>query len=141
MSTPATTSIAPVAVSAPAVVANYIPLILLCLGHFFIDLYSSALGAFQPLLVAKHGMSLAQAGVLGGALVFSASLAQPVYGYLSDRYRSKLFSCLAPAVAGVFICTLGMAPRFSYLLLAVLLGGIQIVHDLIDWRRSKKKPT
>ena len=126
MSTTATNPIAPVASSLPAAATNYIPLILLCLGHFFIDLYSSALGAFQPLLVAKHGMSLAQAGVLGGALVFSASLAQPLYGYLSDRYRSKLFSCLAPAVAGIFICTLGVAPRFSFLLLAVLLGGVGI---------------
>ena len=105
---------------------NYVPLILLCVGHFFIDLYSSALGAFQPLLVAKHNMSLSQAGILGGALVFSASLAQPVYGYFSDRYRSKLFSCLAPAVAGIFISALGMAPSFTFMVMAALLGGAGI---------------
>ncbi len=105
---------------------NYLPLILLCLGHFFIDLYSSALGAFQPLLLLKHNMNLSQAGILGGALVFSASLAQPLYGYLSDRYRNKMFSCLAPAVAGVFICALGLAPSYGYLLLAVVFGGVGI---------------
>ena len=105
---------------------SYLPLGLLCLGHFFIDLYSSALGAFQPLLVEKHHLRLAEAGLLGGALVFSASLAQPLYGYLSDRYRSKLFSCLAPAVAGIFISALGAAPGFRALLLAVLLGGMGI---------------
>jgi len=35
-----------------------IPLILLSLGHFFVDLYSGALGALQPLLVARFGMTL-----------------------------------------------------------------------------------
>ena len=83
MSSSASTS----TLNAPAVARfSYLPLTLLCLGHFFIDLYSSALGAFQPLLVAKHNLRLAEAGLLGGALVFSASLAQPLYGYLSDRY-------------------------------------------------------
>ena len=105
---------------------SYLPLTLLCLGHFFIDLYSSALGAFQPLLVEKHHLRLAEAGLLGGALVFSASLAQPLYGYLSDRYRSKLFSCLAPAVAGIFISALGTASSYSTLLIVVLLGGMGI---------------
>ena len=41
-------------------------LALLSCGHFFIDLYSNALGALQPLLVARHSMSLARAGFLGG---------------------------------------------------------------------------
>ena len=123
MSSSATTS----TINAPAMVRfSYLPLTLLCLGHFFIDLYSSALGAFQPLLVAKHHLRLAEAGLLGGALVFSSSLAQPLYGYLSDRYRSKLFSCLAPAVAGIFISALGAASSFSALLFAVLLGGMGI---------------
>jgi FSR family fosmidomycin resistance protein-like MFS transporter len=72
-------------------------LILLSLGHFFIDLYSSALGAFQPLLVERLGLSLSHAGLLGGILVFSSSVTQPLYGILSDRYPTKLFTALAPA--------------------------------------------
>lgn len=95
-------------------------------AHFFIDLYSGALSAYQPHLVAKHGMSLAQAGLLGGVLVFSSSVTQPAYGYLSDRFRSRLFSALAPAVAGVFIAALGMASSFGMLLALVLLGGAGI---------------
>ena len=43
---------------------------LLCLGHFSVDLYSSALGALQPLLVEKFHTSLTQVGILGGVLVF-----------------------------------------------------------------------
>lgn len=103
-----------------------IPLILLSLGHFFIDLYSGALGALLPLLVARHGMTLTQAGLLGGVLVFSSSVMQPVYGFLSDRFHTKLFAALSPAVAGVFISALGIAPSFHWLLVMVLAGGAGI---------------
>ena len=98
-------------------------MVLFSLGHFFVDLYSSALGTFQPLLGQKLGLSLTRAGILGGLLVFSASVMQPVYGYLSDRFHSRLFSALAPAVAGIFISFLGLAPSFGWLIALVLLGG------------------
>ncbi|MCX6596881.1 MAG: hypothetical protein NTV70_11000, partial [Acidobacteria bacterium] len=84
-------------------------LILLCVAHFFIDLYSSALAAFQPMIVDRMGISLAQAGLLGGLRVFSSSTTQPLYGYLSDRFRSRMFVALAPAMAGIFISLLGAA--------------------------------
>lgn len=103
--------------------ANYTPLVLFSCGHFFVDLYSIALGVMQPLLIARFGLSLTQAGVLGGLLVFSSSLMQPVYGYLADRFHTRLFSALGPAVAGVFIASLGLAPNYKMLLAMVWLGG------------------
>jgi FSR family fosmidomycin resistance protein-like MFS transporter len=106
--------------------AGLLTLTLLSLGHFFIDLYSSALGALQPLLKQQFQLSLTQAGILGGLLVFSSSVMQPAYGYLSDRFHTRLFTTLAPAVAGVFISSLGLAPGFGWLLLMVLLGGAGI---------------
>ncbi len=106
--------------------AGFIGLFLFSVAHFFIDLYSSGLGSFQPLLVQRFGLSMTQAGLLGGALVFSSSLVQPAYGYLSDRFHSKLFSALAPAMAGIFISCLGMASGFGSLVMMVLLGGVGI---------------
>src|ERR1700683_2615071 len=106
-----------------AVRAGFLGVILFSVGHFFIDLYSAALGTFQPLLGPKLGLSLTRAGILGGLLVFSASVMQPVYGYLSDRFHTRLFSALAPAVAGIFISSLGLAPTFGWLVALVLLGG------------------
>jgi len=98
-------------------------LVLLSLGHFFVDLYSGALAVFQPLLLAKLNLSLTQAGVLGGVMVCSSSVLQPAYGYLSDRFRSRLFSALAPAMAGIFVSALGLAPSYGWLLGMVALGG------------------
>src|SRR5438477_2019411 len=102
------------------------PLVLFSCGHFIIDMYSIALGVLQPLLLVQFGMSLTQAGLLGGMLVFSSSVLQPVYGYLSDRFHTRLFSVLAPAVAGLFISTLGLASGYWMLLAMVWLGGAGI---------------
>jgi MFS transporter, FSR family, fosmidomycin resistance protein len=98
-------------------------LLLFSLGHFLVDLYSGSMGIFQPLLINRLGITLTQAGVLGGLLAFSSSITQPLYGYLSDRYHSRLFSVLAPAVAGIFIAALGGASNFRWALVFALLGG------------------
>src|SRR2546423_303394 len=102
------------------------PLVLFSCGHFVIDMYSIALGVLQPLLLVRFGLTLTQAGLLGGMLVFSSSVLQPVYGYLSDRFHTRLFSVLAPALAGVFISSLGLASGYWMLLAMVWLGGAGI---------------
>ena len=109
-------------VARPAIVS----LMLFCLGHFIIDLYSGALGALQPLLLDRFHMNFTQAGILAGVLSFSSSVLQPGWGYLSDRFHSRLFTVLAPAVAGIFISSLGWAPGYAGLVAMVLLGGAGI---------------
>ncbi|HKX00586.1 MAG TPA: MFS transporter [Bryobacteraceae bacterium] len=111
---------------APVARATLVSLALFSLGHFFVDLYSGALGALQPLLVDHFRLSFTEAGILAGVLSFSSSVLQPAYGYLSDRFRSRLFTALAPAVAGVFISSLGLAPSYPALLGMVFLGGCGI---------------
>jgi len=106
--------------------SNYTPLILFSCGHFFVDLYSIALSVMQPLLLVQFGLTLTQAGVLGGLLVFSSSVMQPVYGYLADRFHTRLFSALGPGVAAIFISSLGLASNYSMLLAMVWLGGAGI---------------
>lgn len=121
-----TASAEPRLTAAPSVRLGVAGLLLLCLGHFFVDVYSGALGALQPRLVAKLGLTLTEAGFLGGALIFASSTCQPLYGYLSDRYRTRLFSVLTPGLAGLFICLLGSAGSYAGLIVCVLLGGAAI---------------
>ncbi|HYM10330.1 MAG TPA: MFS transporter, partial [Bryobacterales bacterium] len=54
------------------------------------------------------------------------SVMQPLYGYLSDRVRSRWFTVLAPFIAGLFISSLGLARGYAGLLALVLLGGVGI---------------
>jgi len=100
-----------------------VALVLLSLGHFLVDLYSGSLGVLQPFIVQRLGLKLAEAGLLGGVLVFSSSVTQPLYGYLSDRFRSPLFSALGPAVAGVFILSAALAPGYPAALALMVAGG------------------
>lgn len=101
-------------------------LVLLSFAHLFVDLHAGALGIFQPLLVKKLGLTFTEAGLLGGVLVFSSSVTQPLYGYLSDRIRSRMFTVLAPALAGVFLSGLCLASSFGWALVAVFLGGAAV---------------
>jgi len=101
-------------------------LILFSLGHFFVDLYSGSLGVMQPYLIDRYALSLTQAGLLGGLLVFSSSVTQPLYGYLSDRYRSRYFSALGPAVAGVFILGASLGPSYYWAVVSMLIGGVGV---------------
>ncbi len=111
---------------------------LYCAAHFFIDLYSSALGAFQPILVDKLHLTLTQAGLLGAMMTFSGSFVQPAYGFLSDRYHSKLFTALAPALAGIFISLIGRATSFGMALAFVAIGaaGIASFHPQASARAT-----
>jgi FSR family fosmidomycin resistance protein-like MFS transporter len=71
-------------------------------------------------------LNFTQAGILGGVLVCSSSVMQPVYGLLSDRWHSRLFTVLAPGLAGIFISSLGFAPGYVGLMAMVWMGGAGI---------------
>lgn len=118
--------VSPPTTTAPRVSAarfSVLSLVLLSLGHYSVDLYSGALGALQPLLVKRFAMSLAEAGVLGGMIVLTGSVMQPLYGYFSDRVGGKLFVALGPVVAAVVISSVGLAPAYGWALAAVAVGG------------------
>jgi len=104
----------------------YFSLILLCVGHFFIDVYSSALAAFQPHLAHKLGINLTEAGFLAGVFIFANSVTQPGFGYFADKMHSQLFTTLAPALAGLGVACMGLAPGYSMLMLLAVLGGLGI---------------
>lgn len=100
--------------------------ILLCIGHFSIDVSSSALSGLQPVLRERFGISLTEAGLLGGIFVFSASLLQPLYGWLADRFRTRMFTVLSPLLASGAVGVLCYAPGFYSLALLVFLAGVGI---------------
>src|SRR5262245_63207261 len=91
----------------------------LSVGHFINDAYSNFLGPLLPFLVAKLHFSIAEAGWLAAILVVSSSFAQPLYGYISDRYLKRAFVVFSPLVTAVFMSCLVLAHSFD--LLAFLL--------------------
>ena len=102
------------------------PLALFSIGHLTIDLYASLVATLQPVLVQRYLLSLTQAGVLGGVFMFSSSILQLAFGLVSDRMNRPVFVLASPLVAGVFLCSLGLADGFPDLLALIFLGGLGI---------------
>ncbi|MDZ7638474.1 MAG: MFS transporter [Bryobacterales bacterium] len=111
---------------APVLRFSQFTFLLLCLGHFSIDISSSSLSGLQPVLRDRMGLSLTQAGVLGGLFVFSSSLMQPLYGWLADRFATRHFTVLSPLFASIAVALFRFAPGFATMLPLVFLAGIGI---------------
>src|SRR5438552_3307525 len=80
----------------------------LSVGHFINDAYSNFLGPLLPFLVPKLNLSIAEAGWLAAILVISSSFAQPLYGYISDRFLKRAFVVFSPLVTALFMSCLGL---------------------------------
>jgi MFS transporter, FSR family, fosmidomycin resistance protein len=104
----------------------YKSLLVLSATHFMVDNYAGMLGAFLPFLQQKLNLTLSEAGLLAGVLIFSGSLMQPLYGILADRFHFRPLFALGPAVAGLAISSLGLAPNFTTLLFLLFVGGCGI---------------
>ncbi|MGC4052263.1 MAG: hypothetical protein QM757_23260 [Paludibaculum sp.] len=67
------------------------------LAHFLVDVYFRFHGCTsQPFLVARYGLKLSEAGLIGGLLVFSSSVTQPIYGYLKSMQIEALLLSEGP---------------------------------------------
>jgi len=93
--------------------------------HFLHDIYSSFLAPLLPLLIKKLSMSLSEAGFLSTVMQVPA-LMNPYIGTLADRISVRLFIVLAPALTGVSMSLIGLAPNYGVLLLLLLVAGISV---------------
>ncbi len=101
-------------------------LLLLAVGHFTVDAYSSFFIPLLPLLKASLHLSNTLVGALVALSSVSSSLSQPLFGLLSDRLRRPWLIGLGPLVAAAFMSTIGLAPSFAALVLLVMLGGLGV---------------
>ncbi len=92
-------------------------------AHFIHDLYPAFIGPLLPLLIEKHGMTMAIAGGLATVLRWP-SVAQPFLGYLADRYDARLLVVLPPLVTALAISLLGLAPSYVALVALLLIAGV-----------------
>ena len=101
-------------------------LVLLALGHFTIDAYSSFFSPLLPLLVTKLHLNLTLVGSLVALAAVSSSFSQPLFGWLADRVDRPWFVAFGPLVAAVFLSGVGLAPSYGALVALLMLGGIGV---------------
>ncbi len=100
---------------------------LLAVGHAVADSYGqSLLAPMLPELRRQLSLSLGQVGGLMMMMGLSASLAQPLLGWLSDRYPRLCMVAAGPLLAALFIGCIGLASAYWQLALLLFLAGIGI---------------
>src|ERR671921_1956145 len=98
----------------------------LSVGHLFTDVNQGAAAALVPFLVAERDLSLAAAGFLVLAATLSSSIAQPLFGYLSDQKPLAALMPVGLMLAGVGIALVGIAPNYPLTLLCTILSGLGV---------------
>jgi len=101
-------------------------------AHTMHDTYSGFISPLLPFLIEKLGLLKVQAGMF---LFIYQGLAvlQPVIGHTADRKNLIRFALIAPAITGIAMSLLGVAPTFSTALLLCALGGISsaVMHSIL----------
>jgi len=96
----------------------------LFLIHFIGDFFQSFVRPLLPVMANKFELSLAQVGLITGIATFMAFLIQPLFGYLADRYKTRLILLIGSFAGAICIPMVGLAPYFWIVLLLIGLGSI-----------------
>jgi len=98
-------------------------LLTLMYGHFAVDTYAGLIPVLFPLLREQFTLDLRTVGLVTLAYSGASSLSQPLFGWLADRYGTRLAG-LALAWSAIMFASIGFAPDFPTLLLLAALAGI-----------------
>lgn len=99
------------------------PLLTLMSGHFTVDMYVGLLPVLYPLLTDRFSLDLATVGFVATAYSGMASLSQPFFGWIADRYGTRFIGLALIWTATVF-ATIGFAPSFPILLVLAAAAGL-----------------
>jgi MFS transporter, FSR family, fosmidomycin resistance protein len=99
------------------------PLITLMMGHLTVDMYSGLLPLLYPLLIQHYSLDLKSVGLVALAYSGSSSLSQPLFGWMADRYGTRLIG-LALIWSATFFAIAGFVGTFPMLLLMVGAAGL-----------------
>ncbi|MCD5424228.1 MFS transporter [Limosilactobacillus fermentum] len=80
----------------------------LSLGHFVVDFSQGALAALLPLLIAQHHFNYAIAATLVFAMNLVSSIIQPLFGFLSDRFRTGWDNQYFLLITSCLVCGVGI---------------------------------
>lgn len=99
-------------------------LLTLMLGHFTNDMLGGVLTLLLPTMKERFDLSNAAVGLVPLAYTGMASLTQPLFGFVSDRYGRRWFASAALLWAAAFVALYGFAPSYPALLAFAALAGV-----------------
>ncbi|RCG17331.1 MFS transporter [Streptomyces diacarni] len=99
---------------------------LLSVGHGCVDVYQGAVAALVPFFVAERAYSYAAASGLVLAASLLSSVAQPLFGALTDRRALPWLLPAGTLLGGLGIALSGLSPSYALTLLCVAVSGIGV---------------
>lgn len=99
------------------------PLITLALGHLTIDLYAGLIPVLFPVLSGRFDLSLATVGLVALAYSGVGSISQPLFGWLADKYGTRLTG-VALVWTAMSFAGIGFAPSFPVLVILAGAAGL-----------------
>lgn len=101
-----------------------IPLFIIFLGHIWVDASQGILPVVLPKLKELLDLNYFQVGLVMTVLNLTASVVQPVFGYIADRFRSGWFIPWGLIWTAVTMGMIGWAPGYISILILVGLAGL-----------------
>ncbi|NEC22767.1 MFS transporter [Streptomyces parvus] len=102
------------------------PIVLLSVGHACVDVYQGCVAALVPYFIAERAYSLAVASGIVLAASLLSSVAQPVFGVLTDRWAMPWLLPVSTLIGGVGIALSGLSGSYALTLAFVALSGIGV---------------
>ncbi|AWK07588.1 MFS transporter [Streptomyces spongiicola] len=99
---------------------------LLSVGHGCVDVYQGAVAALVPFFVAERAYSYAAASGVVLAASMLSSVAQPLFGALTDRRAVPWLLPVSTLLAGLGIALSGVSDSYAVTLAVVAVSGIGV---------------
>lgn len=99
---------------------------LLAVGHACVDIYQGAVAALIPFFMAERDYTYAVASGIVLAASLLSSVAQPVFGALTDRWAMPWLLPVGTLLGGVGIASCGLSGSYGLTLLFVAVSGIGV---------------
>ncbi|MFB6575991.1 MFS transporter [Streptomyces sp. NPDC056402] len=99
---------------------------LLAVGHACVDVYQGAVAALIPFFVAERAYTYAAASGIVLAASLLSSVAQPLFGALTDRKPLPWLLPVSTLVGGLGIALSGLGDSYALTLLFVAVSGIGV---------------
>jgi MFS transporter, FSR family, fosmidomycin resistance protein len=98
-------------------------LVTLMLGHFAVDSYAGLLPVLFPVLIGRFHLDLGTVGLVSFAYTGMASISQPLFGAVADRYGTR-FTGAALLWTAITFGAVGFAPTFPVLVAIAAFSGL-----------------
>ncbi|MEJ1201669.1 MULTISPECIES: MFS transporter [unclassified Streptomyces] len=99
---------------------------LLAVGHACVDIYQGAVAALIPFFVAERNYTYAVASGIVLAASLLSSVAQPLFGALTDRWAMPWLLPVSTLLGGVGIALSGLSGSYGLTLLFVAVSGVGV---------------